>query len=204
MTGYRNLDDVKKSLVKDLNRVKFEKELWEKVEIVKKKDGSDFSVRSKSFKNAKWVIPSYSDSLHPELSVSGFNDANHTWEDFSLNMYIYTDTLPDEDERKSLGKSAWTYSRATYILTPDEAKSRIDSRILDLDLVIARLEKELEIADAVYCKFINAVADAIEELEKDTECVRFGSNCNHSSLEYRIIDVLDGAGTSKLSWKRSK
>lgn len=204
MTGCRNLDDVKKALVKDLNRVKFEKELWEKVEVVKKKDGSDFAVRSKSFKNASWGIPSYSDSFHPELSVSGFNDSNYTWETFSLNMYIYTDTLPDEDERKSLGKSAWTYSRATYILTPDEAKSRIDGRILDLDLAIARLEKELEIADAVYCKFINAVADALEELEKDTECVRFGSNCNHSSLEYRIIDVLDGAGPSKLSWKRSK
>lgn len=200
----RDLEDVKKAIVSAMNRAKFEKELWEKVEICKKKDGTDFAVISKSFKNASYEVAGYRDAFHPEIVVRGRNNANGgSWEEYSLFAFIYTDSLADDDERKSKEVKEASFMRGTYLLSPDEIKNVIFTRIVNLSSIIREYEKELEIADKAYCKFIDAVVDAIEELERDTECVRSDDNWSHSTLEYKIIEVLDSAGSSKLSWKRN-
>lgn len=205
MSEIRNLEDVKNALTRSLNSAKFEKELWEKVEICKKKDGSDFAVVSKSYKNAIYSTPAYAGLYHPEILVRGHNIANNKWEEYSLYAYIYADTLADDDERKSKAVKANQWSRETYLLTPDEVAIKIRGRVLDLRLRIARLEKELEIADDVYNKFIKAITEAIIEMKKDTACVRLDDRYyNHSELEYRLIDVLDSAGSCKLHWELSK
>jgi hypothetical protein len=187
----RNLEDVKRDLQNNLISYQLEFELWSKVEIVKKKDGTDFQSRSKSFKNADWKIPNYSDDLHPVLSVTG-RDARGNYKTFTLYMYIYTDELSDADERKAKGKSYSTISRPTYVYTPDEAYIVIKDRIMFLEKMISETKAQIEVAPYIYDKFFGMIKSACLELKNMCiECgVRDESSKYPTSLEYDIFDAL--------------
>ena len=194
----RNLEDVKRHIQQMIVSYSNELELWKKVKILKKKDGNDYSVRSKSFENAKWVIPNYMDDLHPELEVTGRNSEGR-WESFRIYMYKYTDELPDSDERKTKGKT-YGMSRPTYVFTPDEAYMAIKDRITMTEKHVSDLQAQLRVADDVYNKFFDKIKGALRDLKND--CVSYGlrdaDDKSPTSLEFTILDVLTNIGYSEL------
>ena len=194
MSG-RNLrcfEDVKKSLESRLSDYELEQKLWNEVKVLKKKDGTDFSNRSKSFENASWTIPAYQDAHHPELKVCGRNERGE-WKEFTLYMYDYADELSEGDERKTRAEGGNTFTRATVVLTPDEAMIRIGYRVLNIVSASYALKKQLEELERIYDEFFTAIEDAFKGLKEN--CKGFRSNDNiPSTIEYMLLDVLENSG----------
>ncbi len=190
----RNLDDIKLSLTRQRDDYELEMSLWKKVKLLKKKDGTDFAVRSKSFENADWDTSSVGrDSCHPILKVSG-RDERGCCKSFDLYMYVFTDELPSTDERKSRGQKLSPLSciRETYVLTPDEAYSAVQGRILFLERAIQRLTDQLNASDEIYDNFFEKIDEAYKQLKADCNkhSLRQDDGKHPCSLEYALIDVL--------------
>jgi len=184
----RQFEDIKNALERDINLAKLEKKLWEGVKLLKKKDGSDFAVRSKSFENANWTYESYSDEWHPILKVSGRDD-KVGYQNFQLYCYIYADELKKDDPRKEKAHKAAPYVRDTYVYSNEEVMKMITNRIQSLDNSIKALEKEVKISKKIY-------DDCIEELKKigkkiKGKCDSFRDGDNMTSLEYYISSVIE-------------
>ena len=191
----RNLDDIKLSLTRQRDDYEFEMSLWKNVKLLKKKDGTDFASRSKSFENAEWDISGIArDKYHPVLRVSGW-DKRGCSRHFELYMYVFTDELPSTDERKSKGQRLdpnCKFIRETYTFSPDEAYSAVQSRILFLERAIQRLDDQISVSDEVYTNFFSKIDEAYKQLK--TDCNRYSlrqeGGTHPCSLEYAMIDVL--------------
>ena len=192
----RCLEDVKKELECRISDAKAEMNLWKNVKILKKKDGTDFANRSKSFENAKWIIPTYSDEFHPELIVRGYGDDGQ-WHKDTLYMYLYCDSMSDSDARKELGKKSSSIMRATYVLNTTEAYCAIQDRIASLAQSISIYEEELKNVDAIYNKFFDAVRSAFSTLTEDCKQYRLDEKYP-STLEYQMCKVLGNISTDLL------
>ena len=184
----RQFEDVYNALVRDINMAKFEKKLWEGVKLLKKKDGSDFAVRSKSFENAVWGCESYSDEWHPVLKVSGRDD-KVGYQNFQLYCYIYADELKKDDLRKEKAHKAAPYIRDTYVFTNEEVMEMVANQIQNLDNRIKALEQEIKISKKMY-------EDCIKELKKvgakiKSKCDSFRDSDNMTSLEYYMSSVIE-------------
>lgn len=189
--------DIKLELMDRIEDAKFEISLWKQVKILKKKkDGTDFANRVKSFENAKWTIPTFSDEFHPELIVSGY-DSKGKFRDYCIFAYLYCDDMSASDARKELGKQTASYMRPTYVLTPDEVYIAIKDRIASLERSITILEAEFNDVDDVYFRFFNAVESAFKTLNED--CKQYRNDEKYpSSLEYAIAKVLGNRTNSLL------
>lgn len=192
----KNVADIKLELIRRIEDAKFEASLWKDVKILKKKDGTDFATRSKSFENAKWMIPSFSDEFHPELKVMGQDSKGH-WHEYVLYMYLYCDDMKPSDARKELGQKSASYMRATYVLTPSEAYVAIKDRIASLEASVSVLEAELREVNEIYLKFFYKISEAFNDLKED--CKQYRSDEKYpSSLEYLMCDVLKENADSML------
>lgn len=189
MTSVRSYEDLLAELQRRLNTCRYELQLWSAVKVLKKKDGSDFAVKSKSFENARWEIPNYGDDLHPELVVGGYNNCNRAYEEFKLYMYLYTDELKDDDPRKTQGRAYASWSRETYVLTPDEVLERIQGRIEKLNKLIASYEEQINRSPQLYDEFFAEVRKAFEHLTDACSDLRDDPKFP-TSLEYLVFDVL--------------
>lgn len=184
----RQFEDIKNALERDINLAKFEKRLWEDVEVIKKKDGTDFAKRSQSFKNARWTVESWSDEFHPVLKVRGRDD-KVGYQDFQLYCYLYADTLKKDDPRLEKAVKLPVFIRDTYIFTVDETRQLIRDRIQNLEQTISKLEEELRISKQVYDECI----EGLKALGKKVKswCDDLRTEDNMTSLEYYISSVIE-------------
>ena len=186
MSNVRNLEDIRKELESRIAEYKAEIEAWRNVEILKKKDGSDFALKSKSFKNAKWYIESYSDEFHPKLKCYG--RVGYRYVDFEIDAYIYTDNLPESDARKNLGKSAGSFMRPTYVFSVDEVAEAIKARIAVCEKRVANVSAQLAESEVIYNEFFGSVNAALAKMRET--CKKFKEDNYACSLEYLLRDAM--------------
>lgn len=184
----RQFEDIKNALERDINMAKFEKKLWEGVKLLKKKDGTDFAVRSKSFENASWCYESYSDEWHPILKVSGRDD-KVGYQNFQLYCYIYADELKKDDPRKEKAHKTAPYVRDTYVYSNEEVMEMIANCIQSLDNRIKSLEKEVKISKKIYDGCIEELKKIGKKIKGKFDSFRIGDDM--TSLEYYMSSVIE-------------
>ena len=185
----KNLEDVQNYLQRQLNQLRFELSLWEKVELLKKKDGSNFQFISKSFKNATYQC-NFSNLLdYPTINVEGFNEFNKIYESYSLYCYQYVNEMSEDDGRKTQGIKSNSCSRSIYIFDADEIMNLIVTHIANTKTLIRRFEEQLDFSEAIYSKFIGKVKDVINDMKND--CKDFRVDGCASCIEYLMIDALN-------------
>ncbi len=122
MSEIKSFEDVKQELVRQLNRLEFEKELWEKVEIIGTKEDIHESLRNVTVKNAKLFGLEES---RPVITVSGHNPKNDCDEEYSIWLF-------------------WKEDGELEVCDSISAHSFIYTRILNIRIAIAKCEKEIE------------------------------------------------------------
>lgn len=185
---YCSVDDVKKMLQVELEVQRAYLAAWQQVKILKKKDGSDFQNRKKTFEGASWEIESYSDDLHPVLKVYT-RESHRGYISQELYMYVYTDEMSDDDPRKNQGKNYSSWSRKTYILTPEEAMQRIQEHIKHLHKDIDSITEQLDNFDKIY----NSIKESFYQFSKvfKESCEPLRSNPKYPSmLEYALLELM--------------
>ena len=192
----RCYDDVRKNLQRTLNSLRFELSLWEAVRFPKKKNGECFSVMSKNFENANYKC-NFQNLDYPTLEVGGFNHLNNgSYEKFLLYCYAHTDEMRSDDERKQKGIKPGCCMREIYIYTVPEVENAVVTRIANVNAQIKKYEKQLEVSEAVYTKFIDKVNEAIDEMK--AECKELRTDGYTTSLEYLMIDALNSINYARL------
>ena len=173
MGDIRYFEDVKDVLTRNLNSLEFEKELWEKVEIIGLKEEGGAQLDEVTFKNAN--LSGLEDS-RPVLTVSGYNPKSERDEEYSLWFF-----WKDDDD--------------LMVCDAVGAYSFISSRIINLDTSITYKRKEVEICEDVIDAFCHDLNVAFSNLKDNCESIRMGGPC---SLEYMLVDVLKNRGTDFL------
>lgn len=194
----RNTDRIRKNLEAKLDETQLEIRLWESVEIVRKKDGTDFVRRAQSFKNATWKDNGeYSiGGYFPEISVTGEGRIGG-WKTFTLYMYDYVDEMRKDDPRIEKANPKELYVRQTYTLSVDECYNRIKARVIQLRLYEESLEKSLASLEDIYNKFLDAIEDVMQNLKSD--CFEFRTDDNYpSALEYQLIGEISRTPVASL------
>jgi len=197
----RDFEDVRRALLNSIEDAKLEKELWSKVEILKKKDGSDFASRAKSFKNADYGYERYSDDHHPILSVVGRNKRGVS-RSYNIWAYINVNDLPKDDPRREKAdKPYYSCTIPTYLYTPDELFEQIKKRIIELDELIKLLEAQIEKSKEIYDELISSVKKSLECIKNQCKEFRTGDKKYACSLEYNLGYVLENNILSWLIWR---
>ena len=194
----RNTDKIRHNLELRLDETQLEISLWEAVEIVRKKDGTDFARRAQSFKNATWKDNAEYNigGYFPELSVTGRGKLGG-WRTFTLYMYEYVDEMRKDDPRREKANPKEPCVRQTYTLSIAECYNRIKARIIQLRLYETALEKSLASLETVYNKFFDAIEEAMQNLKSD--CFEFRTDDNYpSTIEYQLIEELEKTSASSL------
>ena len=184
----RHFEDIKRNLERDISMAKFEKKLWERVEVQKKKDGSDFSSKYKSFKHASWTWENYSDEFHPEILVDGRDD-KVGYQKFWLYCYIYADEMKKDDPRLERVNKLPNYTRDTYVLTVDETKQLIADRIKALDQRIKNLESELKSSKKLYDACVKELKSLGDKIKKS--CDGFRDSDNMTAFEIYLSQLIE-------------
>jgi len=197
----RDFEDVRRSLLDSIETAKLEKELWSKVKVLKKKDGSDFASRAKSFKNANYGCERYSDDHHPVLTVSGRNSRGVNCS-YTIWAYINVTDLPKDDPRREKAdKPYYSCTIPTYLYTPDELFEQIKKRISQLDYLIVSLEKQLEMSKTLYNELVDAVKKSLECIKNQCKEFREDDKKYPCSLEYNLGYVLENNILQWLIWR---
>ena len=187
----RDFETMYSALVRDLEMAKLEKECWEKVKVVKKKDGSDFANRNKSFENATFGPTSYMDEFHPVVSVSGRGN-KVGYQNFQLYCYLYIDEMSKDDPRVNQASPKVSCLRQTYILTADETFELIKKRIATLETRIKSIEKQIKDSKKVYEACIKELNTVAEKIRKSCDAYRnTGDDVSGSTLEYYIASICE-------------
>ena len=179
------IEDITKNLNATLSHYELEKSPWEKVEICKKKDGSDFAIKSKSFKNAEYRIRYGT----PEINVYGRNPKTGSWADYSIDCYISENNLNKDDERRTKLES-FGYFKA-YILTVDEIAEKIKNRIEILTRYIENIKAQIAECEVIYARFYDGLNNLIDALKND--CEKFRDDKYKSNIEYAISETIEDA-----------
>lgn len=103
-----------------INSLKFEIALWQKVKLVKSRDGT-----------AKFLNAQLTDDEFPSIYVSGYNRLNKRTEKFRIYCYVVQDDIGYSEMRKSIND---------YLYTPDDIMDAIRTRIINADTELIRLQ----------------------------------------------------------------
>ena len=166
------MDNYKEYKLKEINDKlnKYKKDyeskiaLWRKVERVKKKDGSDFSVLSKNFKNARIVPASASIRTNYEIQVSDYINGAYISDYFELypcvKYYKGGDISPDRIIKEPC-------CEPYFAMTLDEISDEINRTIELYTGRIKALEKQINDAEKVFSEFSDAIDNALKTLKTD-------------------------------------
>ena len=138
-------------------------ELWKRVERVKKKNGDDFSVFSKNFKNAS-ITPSVA-SIRPdyEIRVSGNIDGVYTNDYFEIYPCVkhYHGHVSEDRIIKE------SFLEAYFIMTIEEIFEEIERHIKVYEEYINDLNKQIENAGRIFEEFSTTIDNALKTLKTD-------------------------------------
>lgn len=188
MENIRNLQDIEKQLTNYMDDYKLELELWGKVELLKKKDGSSFANMNKSFNNCKYGCERWSDMMHPCVFVYG-TDHKHGWREFKLDAFLYLDDMKKAEDPRYTDQPLIVNSfvRNTYLLTDDEIFKRIKDRMRACESAIIKYDKMIRAAAVEY----DGVVEHIDNLKKAIKaaCDPFKEGIYDSSLYYAFREL---------------
>jgi len=173
------IDIIKKELEATIFDYETKVAMWEGVKRVCKKGGGDFTVLSKNFDGAKINRVEYSlRSRDYEIRVDRYIPHLGSFHDY---ISITPQATAETDPSRVIHES---YLTPYYIMTPDEITNAIQNRISVLKKNIEELKKQLEVSEAVFSKFTNAIDTAMIELKKEA-----GDN---TSLYFKAKKYLEG------------
>ena len=149
-------DEIRKKLTKQIEDYSRKIKLWKNVEIVTKKDGTEFSAFGKNFANAK-IVREW-DNLY--IRVSEFDNAyNPAYVSDEINLRIvcqyWKGEQPTEDRIVKV-----TGLLPCFYLNVEETKGEIEKLIEKYEGYIKEKQKELERLDEAY----DYVAKVLEEM----------------------------------------
>ena len=183
MVDIRNYEELKKKIEEDIRYYENRIELWKRVEIVTKKDGTPYKNFNQNFKNAD--VGKYypvEDWANPYLTVADhFRNSKGHWEWFDDHMEIYVikynKRLPEHNEEREVRH--WC-GQPREVMTFDEIRSEIDHRIAELEEHKKQCEEDLARSEMVF-------AEAEKEVDKIKEII---SGEEGSSLKYGIKEYI--------------
>jgi len=184
MTTYRNYDEVKKDLQENIEYYNARITAWEAVRIVTKKDGTPFKVYSKNFAGAE--IGRYTpveDYANPYLTVY-FKVAGRYESDqleLTYNNRGLDEGLPEENPEREERFSAWGTKH--YIVTPEEARVKIDNLIARYKEHKAEAERELNESKEYFDK-VNAKCEEIRDILTEIKGDRLSSHLVYVLEDY--------------------
>lgn len=188
MANCYNLDGVKKSIEKEIDRYQCMKKEWESVKFPTKKNGEPFSIMSKNFENATYFGSTYLEQgykgkvLNPTLKVC-FNTKLSGYCNDELFLYKYVKYM---DNNKFIDKREKNTFNDVYIYDLEDIKQAVNDRIDYLEKYIVSLKRQLEIADNAYNTFREAYKNAMEVLNNVTET----TEDTYSTLKSNIRDTI--------------
>ena len=140
-------------------------EAWRKVEIARKKDGSEFQCITRALKNAK-ITCDY--GIHNELVVY-YHTAKGGYQHDTIRAYVYNEDLPDTDPRKNqyVGIS-W------HDMTAEELRKSVATHLEYLSDYINQLDFDMIDAERVYPVWIERMTEAEKELKSTVSRHLFG------------------------------
>lgn len=169
-------EEMKKRIEKELQREIKRFEAWGKVQRLKKKDGSDFSIFSKNFSNEKTRIKYFKDiSCQPFIEVWFDSPSGYDSDDISLYVVLQPHSTYDEEWRKKAVKYS-AYALPVYQLTIDECFNAIEKRQKQIEANIVKIQNELTSLDELYAEYEAAVQPLIEfaaKLEANNSCFNY-------------------------------
>ena len=168
--------DIKAKLEKNLKNYQEKIVQWEKVERVKTKEGKDFKVISKNFKNARFTY----DWKH---HISIYGD--------SIDINIKNYQLPDDDPRKVKGDT-YEITHLDILLTPDEIEMKIKNTIEHYKNHIKSYERQLRDLDQLFDKAVKLVEPIKELLKNETELFSNGYSYP-TTLCYALREYIQNA-----------
>lgn len=131
-------------------------EAWRKVEIARKKDGSEFQCITRALKSAK-ITAQY--GIHNELVVY-YHTAKGGYQHDEIRAYIYGEDLPEGDPRKQM------YSGIYWCdMTAEELRKAVADHIEYLSDYINQLDFDMIDATSAYTEWLDAVSKAEEKLK---------------------------------------
>lgn len=156
-------------------------ELWRKVERIKKKNGEDFSIFSKNFKNAK-ISPSVA-SIRPDLEiwVNDYVNGVYTSDYFEVMPCVkYYKGVVSED--RIIKES---YLEPYFKMTIEEIMQEIENRIKTYEEYINDLNRQIDNAEKIFNQFSTTIDNALTTLKKDAG--------NNSSLYFACREYMTRA-----------
>lgn len=140
-------------------------EAWRKVEIARKKDGSEFQCITRALKNAK-ITAQY--GIHNELVVY-YHTAKGGYQHDKIRAYIYGEDLPEGDPRKRM------YSGIYWCdMTAEELRKAVADHIEYLSDYINQLDFDMSDAPSAYRLWIDAILEAENALRSAVSRHLFG------------------------------
>lgn len=178
----KTTEDIKKTLGKYIRENEKKIELWENVQRVHKKDGTDFANFGKNFTGCKVEQKNYSTYNDKELIVSDWAvGSGYIHDEIDIRQLVKYSTLrPAEDRIQKIA-----YLEPFFYITPDEAEVLIKERIEKLRSLNAGYQYQLDQVDKVFSRFKYDIDNALQFL-KD----RAGKN---SVLYYEAREYMKAA-----------
>lgn len=171
-------EELKNRLINYLENYKSQKEGWQKVKRVYKKDGSEFKNRNANFEGAR-----FGQYEHIETELTPYLTINYTFNkinDYGTNKEYRTDHLKcyqderdlTEEEKKTKKLISRPYSYDVYILSYEEIEEKIKEYINILEEKIKSLEEQIKNFDNIML-FAETIKENVKEFIKENKNVFF-------------------------------
>lgn len=168
MSNHHNLEGITKALRGELSQTCALLEAWEKVTFPTKKDGKPFKVMPKNIDGATYAQVSYATQPGEySISVSAWANIGGYVCD-GIKAYEMVKYMKDETKKAKTQnyQPKISYLEQVYAYDLDDIKQAVADRIEGLKAKAARLEKEIQNAEAAYLAFANAYVAALKKLEE--------------------------------------
>lgn len=157
------LDDIIRELQDEKADAMARWKAWRKVEIARKKDGSEFQCITRALKNAK-ITCEY--GLHNELTVY-YHTAKGGYQHDTIRAYVYRDKLPESDPRRK-------YTSEGYAdMTAEELRKAVADHMEYLSDYINQCDFDIIDAERAYPVWIERMSEAEKELKATTSAHLF-------------------------------
>lgn len=176
----KTAEEIKSKLSKYIAENEEKIKLWEQVQRVHKKDGTDFANFGKNFTGCKVQEKSY--SSEKEIVVSSWTPAaGYRHDEIDIRQIVrYSKITPAPEQVQKV-----QYLEPFFDVTPDQAEALIADRIETLKQHNAEYKQQLAITDKVYSRFVFQINNALQELKDQAG--------DRSTLYYEARDYMQRA-----------
>jgi hypothetical protein len=158
----KNCEEVINGLRADLAEAEACLSAWEKVSVLRKKDGSEYAQLGKALDGAKLIKDGLvADSDHPYIRVNYKCGNKYLYDEFW--GFHYLDELPDSDPRKAPYRRQFV--RQTCPMTAEEVREAIAKRVEVRRQDVAERKADISAAESAYMAFRETMHKAEEELK---------------------------------------